>query len=61
MPAAVIGAMVFYWIAKLGMKMMLFAPYLDPESFLLRGFAEFFSSLAMGIAFVFAGVGTRSK
>jgi hypothetical protein len=37
------------------MKMTLFAPYLDPESFLLRSFADFFSSLAMRIAFVFAG------
>lgn len=38
------------------MKTVLSAPYLDRESFLLRGWAGFFSSLTMGITFVFAGV-----
>jgi hypothetical protein len=54
-PAAALGAVVFYWFAKWGMKFMLSAPFLDSESFLLRGFAEFFSSLAMGVAFVYSG------
>jgi hypothetical protein len=56
LPAAALGAVAFYWVAKWGMKFMLSAPFLDPDSFLLRGFAEFFSSLAMGIAFVYSGV-----
>lgn len=54
-PAAALGAVVFYWFAMWGVKFVLSAPFLNPDSFLLRGFAEFFSSLAMGVAFVYAG------
>jgi hypothetical protein len=54
-PAAVLGAVVFYWFARWGMRYMLSAPFLDPDSFLLRGFAELFSSFALGLAFVYAG------
>jgi hypothetical protein len=55
LPAAVLGAWLFYWVMRWGMRYMLSAPFLDPNSFLLRGFAEFISSLAMGVAFVYAG------
>lgn len=56
LPAAFGGALLVYWVVRLGMQIMLSAPFLNPDSFFLRGLVEIFSSLMMGVVFVYFGV-----